>query len=132
MPGGAGTVRWVLTDPVTLEEYEFDINPNEGGTPQLAKNVRYLNTSAPNGRVIAFEGRDDPKEMQVSGTILTQAHLEALQTWYAKRYQISLTDDLGRVYSIYITNFSAQRKRSALHIWKHTYNLSYVIIDWAT
>ncbi len=123
-------VRWIFTDPVTTDTYTVPVNPNKGGTPTRNKNITYLNTAGPGGNVLAFEGRDDTQQIQVSGVILEQAHLDAFNTWFDKRYQITVTDDLSRVFSIYITNFDATRINSRSHPWKHEYTLSYVIIDW--
>lgn len=123
-------VRWVLDDPVTLASYTVPVNPNRGGTPSFQKNFNFSNTSGPNGSVLAFEGRDELRRMSVSGTILEQAHLETLQTWAEKRYQLQLTDDLGRTFDIYITGFDATRIRARSHPWKHEYTLNYIIVDW--
>ena len=122
--------RWVFYDPVTLDSYTVPINPNDDGTPGLSKNMRYLNTAGPDGSVLAFEGRDNPKETQVKGIILDEAHLDALEEWSNKRYQVQITDDLGRVYQIYITDFAPRRVRARSHPYKHEYTLSFVIVDW--
>lgn len=129
MPGGAGTIRWILTDPVTLDTYDFDINPNDGGEFNETKNITYINTAGPDGRTLAFEGRDSTRQTQVSGTILNEAHLDALFLWSRKRYTIQVTDDLERTFDIYITDFQPKRRRSALYQWKHDYTLTYVLMS---
>jgi len=123
-------VRWTFTDPVTTNTYTVPINPNEGGTPPSKKTIKYSATAGPGGNVLMFEGRDSVQEMQISGTILDQAHLDALQSWYDKRYQVSVTDDLGRTFSIYITSFDAKRVRVASNAWKHEYTMTYTILSW--
>lgn len=124
--------RWVFTDPVTSETYEMEINPNEGGTPKLSKNISYQITTAPepNSRVLMFEGRPQPRQGSFAGTILTEQHYNAMVQWYEKRNQIYVTDDLGRTFTIYITGFDAKRVRAIQHPWKHTYTCEYTIIDW--
>lgn len=124
-------VRWIFYDATTATTYTVPVNPNEGGTPHRKKSLRFQNTAAPNGKVLVFEGRNDPTEIQFSGTILEQAHLEALDEWYEKRHQIRVTDDLGRMFWIYLTDFEATRQRSALHPWKHTYTARATVVDWA-
>lgn len=123
--------RWVFTDPVTLDTYNFEINPNDGGSPQYAKNLTYSVTSAPDGKVVAFEGRERPKTLEFSGVLLTQAHFEAMLEWYNKQYQVSVTDDLGREFSIIIESFSPQRQRAVHYPWKHQYSVRATIVDWA-
>ena len=123
-------VRWRFDDPVTLESYTFEINPSEGGSPALKKNLSYVNTAAPDGRALAFEGRMNTQTSSFKGTILTEEHYQAMETWFNKRNQIYMTDDLGRTLSIYITDFEPQRVRSVQHPWKHTYTCSYFVLDW--
>lgn len=123
-------VRWTFEDPVTLEEYEFDINPNAGGTPAYEKSFEYERTSAPDGKVIVFEGRDAPQKLEFSGVILEQAHYDAFVEWWQKRYQISVTDDLGRTFSIILEKFNPTRVRAYHYPWKHNYTVTATIVDW--
>lgn len=123
-------VRWEFTDPVTLESYEFEINPSEGGSPASKKNLSYINTAAPEGRALAFEGRSAVKTGSFKGTILTEAHYNAIEYWFNKRNQIYMTDDLGRTTTIYVTDFEPRRVRSVQHPWKHEYSVNYAVIDW--
>lgn len=123
-------VRWIFEDFVAPDTYTVPVNPNRGGTPTFNKNINFSNTAGPNGNVLAFEGRDAVQQMQVQGTILDQTHLDTLQTWAEKRYQLQVTDDLGRVFDIYITGFDANRVRARSHPYKHEYTLTYIIVDW--
>lgn len=125
-------VGWILYDPVDSETYNFPINPNDGGSPSYKKNMVYENTAAPDGKVLMFEGRDDPKQTSFSGILLTEGQYNSFVTWFQKRHQVAITDDLGRTFSIYITSFDPKRKRSAIHPWKHEYTCEYTIIDWAS
>lgn len=123
-------VKWIFEDPVTSEVYTFAVNPKEGGTPPYEKTMSYINTAAPDGRVLAFEGRQKQQESQFTGTILEQSQYDAMLEWFTKRNQIYVSDDLGRVFTIYITKFDAKRIRAQSHPWKHEYTVSYVILDW--
>lgn len=123
--------RWVFEDPVTLATYNFEVNPSDGGSPQYSKNISYSSTSAPGGKVIVFEGRDKPLTLEFSGVILTQAHYDAFVTWFQKRYQVNVTDDLGRQFSIIIESFSPKRERAVHSPWKHSYSVSATVVDWA-
>jgi hypothetical protein len=122
--------RWRFSDPLTLETYEFEINPKEGGSPQYKKHINYQNTSAPNGKTLVFEGRDEPQVMTFTGTILTQTQYDAMVTWFNKRHQIQITDDLQRTFTIYIMTFEPKRERAFHYPYKHSFVCNYIVLDW--
>lgn len=121
---------WTFTDPVTMDTWDMEINPNQGGTPSYRKNITYRNPTAPDGKLLMFEGRDEPQQMRVDGVILTQALLDNLVVWYNKRYAVEVQDDLGRTFNIYITALEPSRERKRSHPYYHTYTLEYTILDW--
>lgn len=123
-------VRWDFYDPVEAETYELELNPNEGGSPSFKKTFTYANTSAPNGKTIIFEGQDEIQKLEWSGVILTQSHYDKYVEWYQKRRQIRITDDLGRVYWVYLEAFTPTRVRARSHPWKHNFQVTAVILDW--
>lgn len=122
-------VKWTFFDPTVPETYVFEVNPSEGGTPSREKNIDQQATAAPNGRTLLFEGRDTVSQIDISGTILSQSQYTTFETWFNKRHQIRLTDDLGRQFWVYITSFSATRNRRVSHPWHHSYNMSMLILD---
>jgi hypothetical protein len=67
-------VRWTFEDltVTTPTTYEFEINPNQGGSPRYQKQIMTKSTCAPDGRVIIQEGRDLPNEMSFTGVILKE------------------------------------------------------------
>lgn len=123
-------VRWEFEDPVTLDTYEFEVNPSAGGTPSYTKNFAYRVPAAPDGKVIVFEGRDPAKTIEFSGRLLTEAQFNAFVTWWDKRYQVNVTDDLGRTFSILIQSFNPTRVRRRSHPWTHDYSVEATIVDW--
>lgn len=123
-------VKWVFHDPVTLIDYTFEINPNDGGSPAFEKNIIYESTTAPQGKTLVFEGADKPQKLSFAGVILYESQYQAFLDWWRKRYQIDVTDDLGRTFSILIEAFRPARKRSALYPWKHDYTIDATILDW--
>lgn len=123
-------VKWKFEDPVELETYIFEISPNDGGSPAYTKNIMSQNTVAPGGKTLLFEGADAVSEMNFSGILLSEEQYDAFATWWAKRRQIKVTDDLGREYWIYITKFEPKRVRARSHPWKHTYSITATILDW--
>lgn len=124
-----GPVRWVLFDPTNSSSYSFHINPKAGGSPLYRKSMTYMNTLAPGGKVLMFEGQTEPQNVEFSGVILEQAQYDALALWFNKRYQLQLTDDLGRVFIIYITEYTPTREWSRSHQWRHSYTVKYTIMS---
>lgn len=120
--------RWVFHDLQTDALYTFTVNPNEGGTPPLQKKIGYQATTAPDGALIAFEGRDEAQASEFTGTILYRQQYDAMINWFGRRHVIEMTDDLGRIFTIYIQSFEAKRVRSASHPWKHTYSVKYLVL----
>jgi hypothetical protein len=123
-------VRWEFLDPQTLDTAVFEINPDEGGTPSYSKNITSHSTVAHNGKTIVFEGSAPATELNFSGTILTESMYNLLYNWFSLPHQVQLTDDLARVWLLYITKFEAKRVRSAIYPWKHTYTVTTLILDW--
>lgn len=113
--------RWQFRDVTTGETQEFDINPNEETYNAFSKKIVYQNT-LPNKSVI-FETQQDASTLSWAGTILSQAELASFQRWFDNRSVIELTDDLGRIFMLYITEFTPKRERRASHPWFHTYNM---------
>lgn len=121
--------RWSFQDDVLVETYNFDVNPNRGGTPSFEKSLSYSTTPA--GASIVFEGRDKPRTFTVSGILREESQLTALQTWYDKNYQVKVTDDLGREFWIFITGLDFERAQTRKWPFRHTFTINYVELDWA-
>lgn len=122
--------RWTFYDTVTTETYTFEINPNDGGTPAYVKHVTYVNTTAPDGKALMFEGAREAQVLEFAGTILYETQMTAMRTWWDKEHQLLLTDDLGRQFHIIITDFTPKRVRNAQRPWKHTFTVKATVIDW--
>ena len=119
---------WVFTDPVTSATYNWEINPYEGGTPGIRKNILTKSTAASDGQAILQEGRDDVQELTVTGHLLSEELLAAMKTWANKRYPVLLTDDLGRQFRIYITAVEFDRERSVNRVWRHLNKVTYLVL----
>jgi len=124
-------VRWVFSDyqsqgpsPYT---YTLAVNPNEGGTPTIQKNISIQNNVGPTRGAILQEGQNGAPEMSFSGIILEQAHLEALEFWFDKRIPIEITDDLGRKMRGIFSRWEPTRARRAFNPWYHTYTAGFIL-----
>jgi len=120
------TVRWKFKDLSTGTEATLAINPNQGGSPGVDKSVNAVHVLAPNRRAIVWEGTAKPSNMEFSGVIITQAHLEMLELWAVKRTLVQITDDLGRIYQGVIAAFHPTRERRAFNYWYHTYQMTFM------
>lgn len=128
-------IPWRFYDPIGVGAsgpitYLLPVNPNDGGSPSFKKTVTYQSTSAPDGKTLVFEGRDEVQTLEFSGVILTEDQYYAFIDWWRKRHQIHITDDLGRQFWAYITSFEPKRVRAQSHPWKHTYSASATVVDW--
>lgn len=126
-------IPWHWEDLSEGTEYFMPINPNAGASPTFEKNLTSTTTTAPgvSGQVLVFEGADTPSEFSFSGVLLTQEHYDFIYTLWAKRHLLRLTDDLGRVFVVYLKSFSPKRELSRTYPWKHQYDASAVVVSYA-
>lgn len=124
--------RWVFHDPVLNVSMTLAMNPKDAMGPDRAKTIGYAQSAGPGGSTLVYEGREPPPDFSWSGTILTADHYHALRTWYLKRVPVTLTDDLSRVFVIYIKSFKPKRVRSALYPWKHTFDMVAIVMSETT
>jgi hypothetical protein len=107
--------------------YTMEINPSDGGSPSIQKNVQISQSSGPNRVNIVQEGASQAPLMGFSGTILTQSQLEALEMWFDRRVFIKITDDLGREFYGVFSKFTPKRSRRASNFWYHTYDAEFTL-----
>lgn len=126
--------RWVFRDlyqkGLAPYSYTVHINPNEGGSPTVTKNMTILSNTGPNRAAIAQEGQSSMPEISFSGVILEKAHYEALEYWYSKRILIEITDDLGRVFRGIFSRWEPNRQRRAFNPWYHTFSAGMTVTSY--
>lgn len=138
------TVKWKFLDLTDNSTATFEINPDSSSSgvstsssgttsypPTLEKTITTVATLAPGGKTLIYEGADIAPSIGFSGTILTETMYNTMITWFNKRHQIQLTDDLGLVYVIYIVAFAPVRVRMATNAWYHTYSVTAQIVNWS-
>jgi hypothetical protein len=113
--------RWIFSD--ATESYTFEVNPNDGGSPAAKKNLTYKATTARGGNLVITEGRDLPRVLEFSGTLLSQSQYQTFVHWLDKAGPITLTDDLGRSGQVVLTEFVPARKRTRHFDWRHGYTI---------
>lgn len=123
------TVKWKFTDywgaGAPPYSYTWEINPNDGGSPEITKNITVMQNVGPNRVGLVMEGQSTIPVISFSGVILTQSHYEAMEYWFDRRVFLRLDDDLDRVFYGVFSKFSPKRARRASHPWYHTYDASF-------
>lgn len=122
------SVKWVFEDFWNGGTYTFEINPNEGGSPSVTKNIHAAQNTGPNRTGILQEGTSQISSIAFSGVVITQTQYEAMETWFDKRVLIKLTDDLGRTFYGVFSKWNPKRQRRASHQWYHTYDAEFQVV----
>ena len=125
---GLARVPWIFQDVASDDVYEFAVNPLDATVPSIQKNISTQYTAS--GQPINFEGRQSVGKISFSGTILHEAHLNAMNEWAAKSTQVNLSDDLGRKYWVVITSFSPTRQYVPQYPWRHEYSAEATVLSW--
>jgi hypothetical protein len=125
-------VRWEVYDPDLDETWVFPMNPQSGALPERVKTITEQAVAASDapGAALLFEGQDEPARLGWDGTILTEAFYLAMLTWFEKRRQLQLTDDLGQSWWVYLTKFSPKRMNRHNYPWAMTYSAECIVLDW--
>lgn len=120
--------RWYFIEPDTLESVAFEVNPSATNEPELAKNILYSNTLGPLAQSIIYQGNTDNQTFSWSGKILTEDQYYFFEEWWDRREPLQVQDDLGRVYTVYITEYSPKRERAVSHPWLHSYDMTALVL----
>lgn len=121
-------VAWQFYDPVDLTTYNWDVNPNDGGSPAVQKSIGSASPTAQDATPIFYQGVDDPQELSFSGAILSEDQYNTLVSWASLDRIILITDDLGREYRVVVKSFDPKRVRRARNPWYHTYSMTCIVM----
>lgn len=122
-------VQWKLTDYSTgsAVDLTFDINPNKLSHPGRASNIRSDLTTASNGQVIIFQGRDKFRKLTFEGLVNSQSFYTSIDTWKDKHYPLDLTDDEGNVWTVLTEDFKWTRVKRR-NPWRFDYTWAVVVL----
>jgi hypothetical protein len=107
--------------------YVWEINPNDGGSPEIQKNMSILQNVGPNRMNLVMEGQSTVPTIAFTGVILTQTQYEAMELWFDRRVLIKLLDDLGRSFYGVFSKFAPKRQRRGTNFWYHTYDAQFTV-----
>lgn len=135
----ATRIAWKFTDDVLTTEWFLPVNPTaDAGSHAITKTVRYSVTASNYldnsntlriGDTVAQDASSEVERFSYTGTVYKKDQLANFRLWCNKDYPWTLRDDLGRVFLIYVENFSTERVRSVKFPWKHTYSFSGVVLE---
>lgn len=125
------TVKWKFIDYFqtgpTPYQYQWEINPNDGGSPEITKSLSILQNTGPNRINLVMEGQSTVPTLQFTGVILSQQQYETMEIWFDRRVLIQLVDDLERNFYGVFSKFSPKRSRRAGNPWYHTYDAEFAV-----
>lgn len=121
--------QWTLTDnstgtPVVLT---FFWNPNKFDPPGRSTNITSDLTTAPNGQVIVFQGRDKLRTTTFEGAVGNQAFYEELNEWKDKHYPLTLTDDQGNAWTVLFQEWKWTRVKRR-NAWRFDYTAQVIVL----
>jgi len=128
------TIKWRFVDPYdtnpATNSYTFEINPNDETTPFPTRQIQSMRTTAPTGQVLMFEAATPTAQWSFSGTVLSKAMYDALNSWvYGRNRRIYIYDHFGRKITAVLTGLDMKPQRSTQHYWRHTYTISTLVIS---
>lgn len=131
-------IPWRFRDPQSGETYHLPVNPlTDGGSHGVSKQTKYESAISTYRSVSNYDRADDmviqdsPNEVErfsYSGTLYTKDEYDKFAYWFQKTHPWELRDDLGREFLVYPEAFTPSRQRSAKFRWKHTYDITGLVL----
>jgi hypothetical protein len=123
-------IHWVLEDvmPTGLGAYEFPINPSEMGNVWPQKQLRVEHTIHGSGQDIIWEGRADPVDWTVKGSVMTQEFYETLEAYKALNRRIYVIDHHQRGWVVAFEGLTFEKKGSPGDDWRYDYTAKFFIL----
>ena len=115
--------RWLLTDPVAVTTYTFEVNPNQMSSV-FADRQTMSGPSVVAGSIRLIRQVEQPKEFSFSGNYRSQAQYDQLLLWCQKGYAVELSDHFDRDWSVILLAFDVDEKKPSQRVeWKGTYRV---------
>lgn len=130
---------WRFVDPVTSDEYSWEVNPREdgGSSHAITRNVAYevqagmrqTDSGVDTIDNILFETNTEQGTFNYIGYVYNPTQYDEMMSWMEKGYAFEIYDDLGRGFLIYPTSFQLKRVRSRMNPYKHDYTFNGIILE---
>lgn len=138
VPVSGGRRGWRFYDPILDETYVFPVNPNaDSGSNARSRSVAYIDVAGSRQNSLGNHTIDtimyttgiEQSTFSYDGNVYDIDQFNALNNWANKGRPIHMIDDLGRELLVYITKLTFSRVRSRQNPFKHSYNLSGIILE---
>lgn len=127
---GTRTPWSLATTGASPEIYYFEANPKQdGGSLGTTKSPYYAVTAGPSGATVLHEAVDDPIRLQYSGVLVTENQYNALLTWFDKEDPVTLTDDLGRSFLVYLDALDYTRAPKRHYPFRHEFSFTAYVLE---
>jgi hypothetical protein len=132
---------WVFDDPVSGDSWPLPTNPNQdNGSFAINKTLNYTASDvsfyrdAVTGKLqyglnLIHEGPDAQMTFSFSGRLYNTTDAFIMTIWAFKHYPILLTDDLGRVFKIFILEYQPSRVPRRRNTKMVDYTLSGIVLE---
>lgn len=131
-------VGWKFIDPDTLQEFSWEVNPNQdGGSASIVKSLGYAvnaathrdSTGTDRIGTVAYLTNIEQETFAYSGNVYTVQQYNDLVSWCELDKAVIMVDDLGRAKLVYITEFKVSRVRARQHPFKHAYSFKGIVLE---
>jgi hypothetical protein len=112
--------KWTLTDTVTAEVYRFPINPNAMASIFATKTLEtYPGPDGPR----TVRAPAEPFEWSFGGHSRGKTMHDNLLSWVGRKHKLTVSDHMGRTFSILPIRIDFQERRSSVEPWRFTYEV---------
>lgn len=127
--GGTTVKHWVFQSYAGSDSYIFAINPSSSRMSFGDINLTHEHTTANSGQVVSWEGAPRPTKWSFSGTVLTEAHYRAMESWCRRNERVYITDHFARRYLVRFEEFNFSPVRDVERKWHHTYEATVTVLS---
>lgn len=125
--------RWVfqayeLAVDNSVDTWVLPLNPSRMRRAFGNTNVNTEPTTAPNGKIITWEGAATPPSWMFEGSVLTEAAFRELLKWGKTNQRFYVTDHNGHRYLVKGVSLDVKRVRDIQRPWHHTYRFEVVVL----
>jgi hypothetical protein len=99
-----------------MTEFGFNHRESRSGT-----------TVSGSSHYLAFQPKNEPATLEIQGTIYNQTDFNAFYTWTQKTNRLTLTDHLGRTWTVQMKQFSTVWGRNPRRQYRQRYTLTMLV-----
>lgn len=122
--------QWKITDSSSGSpvDWTFPINPSSFDHPPREPSHTLMQSVAPSGGAIIFQGRDKVTSLSFEGIVNTETFYNELRAEVEKWYPVLLTDDQGSSWSVVFGKTSFKRRKRGSNNWLFDYTVNAIVV----